>query len=172
MTDKFIIYKNKEEVFKCHLNIEGSSTDDAIVRLCLEVGDRNLFFNGTIAESGECVIHIPRLKELKTGLGKLSVEAIADSTYFKLYESELELKNSVEIKLEKPEMVGEHRREFNIKIDKLKKEEVVATKEEKVSTLKKEDVTPIPPKVENPFISKKTKPKSAFDVWRETRNLG
>jgi len=170
MTDKFIIYKNKEEVFKCHLNIEGSSTDDAIVRLCLEVGDRNLFFNGTIAESGECIIHIPRLKELKTGLGKLSVEAIADSTYFKLYESELELKNSVEIKLEKPEMVGEHRREFNIKIDKFKKEEVVM-KEEKAPTFK-EDVAPIPSKVENPFISKKMKPKSAFDVWRESRNLG
>jgi hypothetical protein len=61
--------------------------------------NKNLFFYGTLKEDGECVIDIPRLKNMDEKEGKLVVEAIADSVYFKVYEAEVELKNSVEISM-------------------------------------------------------------------------
>jgi hypothetical protein len=70
--------------------------------LCLEFEDnKNLFFYGTLKHDGTCTIDIPTLKELKNKEGKLVVEAIADSTYFRLYEAEVEFKNSVEIEMTK-----------------------------------------------------------------------
>jgi hypothetical protein len=59
-----------------------------------------MFFYGEVDSGGNCVINIPPLAELKNKEGKLTVEAIADSMYFKLYESQVEIKNSVEVKME------------------------------------------------------------------------
>jgi hypothetical protein len=102
--DKLTIFKNKGETFRCQFKIEGASVKDTSVRLCLEFDEENkhLFFHGTLSDSGECVIDIPRLKEIKAGSAKLTVEAIADGIYFKLYEANAELRNSVEVSMEKP----------------------------------------------------------------------
>lgn len=92
------IYKNKGEVFNCHIDVEGATEDAVEVRLCLEFEDnKNLFFYGKVHENGDCEIGIPKLKDIDSKSGKLTIEAIADSTYFKLYEAKVNIKNSVEI---------------------------------------------------------------------------
>jgi len=102
--DNNIIYKNRGETFKCKFDIDGASIDDITVRLCLEFSDnKNLFFYGKIEKDGNCVIHIPKLNEVENRAGKLIVEAIVDSTYFRLYECNVELKNSVNVKINKME---------------------------------------------------------------------
>lgn len=158
MTEKLTIFKNKDEVFKCQLNIEGSNEDDAVVRLCLEFdNNKNLFFYGNLQEDGECIINIPKLKEFDSKQGKLFIEAIADSTYFKLYESEFELKNSVEIKIEKPHIVKEHQA-LNVKLTKPVveiKQPIIEAKEE---VLENDQPKPL----ENPYISN-------FEQWRQNR---
>ena len=96
------IYKNKGEIFECQFKIDGATIEDTVIRLCLEFEDnKNLFFYGTLKHDGTCTIDIPTLKELKNTEGKLVVEAIADSTYFRLYEAEVEFKNSIEIEMTK-----------------------------------------------------------------------
>jgi hypothetical protein len=101
--EKLTIYKNKGETFRCHFNIEGASPKDTTVRLCLEFDNNtNLFFYGSLNEDGGCVIEIPRLKNLEEKRGKLTVEAIADSIYFKVYEADIELRNSVEVTMQQP----------------------------------------------------------------------
>lgn len=88
-------------MFQCQMKTEGTDTQDMIVRLCLEFSDnKNMFFYGEVDDEGNCNINIPQLTELKNKEGRLTVEAIADAMYFKLYEAEVELKNSVEIKME------------------------------------------------------------------------
>lgn len=98
--EKLIIYKNKGEVFRCQLEISGANTTDAKARLCMEFEDvPNIYFNGTIDEDGICVFQIPKLTQLDEMEGKIIIEIIADETYFQVYEADLELKNSVNIKL-------------------------------------------------------------------------
>ena len=98
------LYKNKPEVFKCQFKIDGIEPDDTMVRLCLEFdNNKNLFFYGKINDNGGCDIQIPSLNELKQKSGKLIIEAIADSTYFKVYEANVELKTSVGVELLKAE---------------------------------------------------------------------
>lgn len=152
--EKLVIYKNKGETFQCHFDVDGVNSKDVEVRLCLEFGDnKNLFFYGTISESGECDIQIPKLNELENKTGKLSVEAIADSTYFKLYECEISLKNSVDVKMKS---TGKF---FNQKESTIKETKIQLTGIEK--TEEKEHVyeEPIEEKpVVNPFVVKKHAP--------------
>jgi hypothetical protein len=99
--EKYTLWKNKPETFKCQFNIDGADPAEAVVRLCLEFEDnKNLFFYGQLGEDGNCEIHMPSLKDTKQEHGKLVIEVIADSTYFKVHEAEVELKTSVDIKME------------------------------------------------------------------------
>jgi hypothetical protein len=101
------LYKNKPETFKCQFKIDGIDPDDTTVRLCLEFdNNKNLFFYGKINDNGSCDIQIPSLNEIKQKNGKLVIEAIADSTYFKVYEANVELKTSVGVELLKAESVS------------------------------------------------------------------
>lgn len=97
--DKITIYKNKGEIFRCQFKVDGADIQETEVRLCLEFEKRNLFFRGSLNKDGECVIEIPQLKEINDKEGKLTVEAIVESVYFKVYESDVELKNSVEVSM-------------------------------------------------------------------------
>jgi hypothetical protein len=101
--EKITIYKNKGETIRCNFKIDGAETKDTTVRLCLEFENHpNYFFNGDLQEDGQCVIEIPRLRHLNEKSGKLTVEAIADSVYFKVYEADVEFRDSVEVKMETP----------------------------------------------------------------------
>lgn len=112
--EKNVIHKNKGELFKCNLKIDGAEIKDTVVRLCLEFSDnKNLFFYGKLNEDGSCTIPIPKLKEIESREGKMIVEAMADSMYFRLYESEVELRNAVEVNFSKPEVM----RETTIKLE-------------------------------------------------------
>ncbi len=117
--DKITIYKNKGETFECQFKIDGASIEDTTIRLCLEFSNnKNMFFYGTLKHDGNCSIDIPILKELHTQEGKMIIEAIADSTYFKLYEAEVDVKNSVEVSVVKKPNVTE-KKVTNIKLEQI-----------------------------------------------------
>ncbi len=74
--------------------------DNTQVRLCLEFDhNKNLFFYGKLNKDGSCEISIPKLTELNDRQGRMAVEVIADSVFFRLYECDVELKNAVDIKM-------------------------------------------------------------------------
>jgi hypothetical protein len=153
--EKLTIYKNKGETVKCNFKIEGAEPADTIVRLCLEFKDNpNYFFYGNLAKNGDCVIEIPRLKHLDEEQGILAVEVIADSVYFKVYEAEVEFKNSVEVSMHATPSIKKAS-PIKIKLKEIsqteapepteEEEEVVMTKEQpKVETT-------LPPPLENDF---------------------
>lgn len=162
--EKMVIYKNKGEVLKCHFDIDGASLDEVSVRLCLEFSDnKNMFFHGKLSKNGDCVFNIPRLSELENQSGKLAVEAIADSTYFKLMECDVEIKNSLEVKMTRVEGLSrpEPIRETKIHLSAIERETpvvppepVVVEEEEPVVTRPSNPYVPLrkPPVFENPLV--------------------
>lgn len=170
--EKLLIHKNKPESLKCQFHIEGvDNASDTIVRLCLEFKDnKNLFFNGKLKEDGTCQIDIPILKDLNQKEGKAFIEVVADSVYFKVYEAELEIKNSIEVQLLKTETNGEGIKStpkvsinsINTPVDLVK---------EKVEPIQEDDPKPNPKKnfqkmndiLENEKIKKTFKKTSEYD---------
>lgn len=148
--EKLTIYKNKGETFKCHFKIDGAESKDTVVRLCLEFDNNtNMFFYGELKEDGNCTIEIPRLKNLDEKRGKLTVEAIADSIYFKVYEANVELKNSVEVKMEAP-IIKKAKAATNIELETIL-----------------QDPKPEPSKPESDRIFEEEKPKNDDGKWKQ-----
>lgn len=98
--DNLILYRDKPQRFKCELEIDSISSEETNIRMCLEMGNnKNLFFNGILEENGNCTINIPKISEFESQKGKMVIEAIASNNYFKLYESDFELKNYITVKM-------------------------------------------------------------------------
>jgi hypothetical protein len=144
--DKITIHKNKGELFECQFRIDGAAIEDTVIRLCLEFdNNKNMFFYGTLKHDGTCSIDIPILKELSNQQGKLIIEAIADSTYFKLYEAEVEVKNSVEVSVMKKPTTTETKK-TTIQLEQITPKQ----KTPKIQPLKKENDEGWEPAVQEP----------------------
>jgi len=102
-----------------------------------------MFFNGTLNDDGSCVIEIPRLKNVDEKKGKLTVEAIADSIYFKVYEAEVELKNSVEVTMQTP-TVKKAKPATSVELEGFSQEPKVEPKKQEMPTIfeKKDEKEP------------------------------
>lgn len=151
--ENLTIFKNKENQFNCQFQADGFNAEDLKVRLCLEFNDNvNLHFYGSIDKDGVCNITIPKLN-IDSKKGNMFVEAIADNIYFKLYESTVEVKNSVELKMKvvettmKSEGIQHNLKEVKLVNSKLEpKNEIKKETEQKI-----EEKIEIPQKViENP----------------------
>lgn len=146
---KMTIQKNKGEVFKCHFDVVGVQAEDVKVRLCLEFNDnKNLHFYGKLSENGDCEIQIPRLSDCKSNSGKLVVEAVADTMYFKLYECDFDLKNAVEVRMAEVAVKDQSEAQVSVSNIQIKEKETAKQSEEPITETEEK-------KPENPFISKK-----------------
>ena len=96
------LYIDKKENFECQLKIEGASLRDAKSRMIIESDDFNLMFDGTIDNSGKCVVPISRLKGLlREGTkGTMKLEVIAEDTLFTPWESDFEVEASKKVTVE------------------------------------------------------------------------
>ena len=98
------LYIDKKENFECQLKLEGASLKDAKSRMIVESNNFNLMFDGTIDNSGKCVVPISRLKGLLSEgtKGTMKLEVIAEDTYFQPWESKFTVdtkqKLTVEVK--------------------------------------------------------------------------
>ncbi len=164
--DRLVIHKNKGEVVNCHLKVDGASTQDTQVRLCLEFSDnKNLFFYGTLEKDGNCSIKIPKLSDVGNKEGKLVIEAVIDSTYFKLYEAVAELKNSVDIEFSKPKISKEAT--TNIVIENLRTEKPTPPETPKYKSESKNPYIPQDPVVPQEVESQKDKFKKFQDFIKK-----
>lgn len=175
---KITIHKNKSETFRCQFKAEGVEATDIVVRLCLEFdNNKNMFFYGEVNENGDCSINIPILNEMKSKGGKLTIEAIADSMYFKLYEAEVEIKSSVEIKMETT-LTKDESPKSKIQLETIFKDgpKKVEAKVEQVAepeeTFEPEETTfeqVVPEPTENPYIVRNSTIRSglkSFSSWK------
>lgn len=92
------IFTDKNEEFKCNIDIEGASLSNAKARLVVETKDYCLQFPGEIDPDGKCSINIVKLKMLNEGLtGTMKLEVIADDTYFTPWEDQYVVEKSKKV---------------------------------------------------------------------------
>lgn len=118
--EKLILYKDKQETIKCKIDIEGADIKNSNIRLCIETADNiNMFFSGKINEDGNCEINIPALKLFKQDKieGNYKIEAIIENSYFCLFESVFEIKNSIVVKMTTQDMIVEKNQSEKKKIN-------------------------------------------------------
>lgn len=95
-----IFYKDKSSLFEFKINVEGAELENTFARVIIENNNRKYLFEGKI-QDGLCSIDLPALKEFKEiKEGKLSVEVVADNSYFVPYEGVYELKESKKVVIE------------------------------------------------------------------------
>lgn len=169
--DKIVIDKTRGETLRCHFKVEGASISDTIIRLCLELnGNKNMFFNGTLEENGDCVIHIPKLQEFEPQNGKLTIEAIVDSVYFKLYEAGVELSQPVSVQVVRPPVAQETTPPKQIKLEGLQVSTPPAPKKAKPAPPPTKPVVEVTEPPEEMPPAKEGKPKlKTFYQWKKNR---
>lgn len=122
---KYELFVDKQEVFECSIKLEGASIDNAKARLVLESELMNLVFMGKIDSKGNCSVPIKKLKNIlpEATEGKMTLEVIADDTYFEPWESEYLVKASKSVKVEVKGQVEKEPKKKAIVEVKVKKEE-------------------------------------------------
>lgn len=96
------LFTDKKEEFKCNIDVSGASLSETKARIVLRGNSKTLMFEGRIDSSGMCLVPISGLKHIfeVDEVGKLSLEVIADGTYFIPYESEFKVKTSKNVTVE------------------------------------------------------------------------
>jgi hypothetical protein len=96
--DRYKVFKDKDEVFSCNIELEGVSIDNTKVRLVLETKNWNLVFNGDIDSNGRVSIPIKKLSILdESSSGKIKMEVIADENIFTPWEQDFVVKVSKKV---------------------------------------------------------------------------
>jgi hypothetical protein len=88
----FKIFKDKDRLFKCSVDVQGANINDCSARLIFEFNDQIIMYKGAINENGQCKIVIPKIKKFEEGdSGKVTLEVIAENTLFESWKSEFEV---------------------------------------------------------------------------------
>lgn len=124
------LFVDKQEVFECSIKLEGASIENAKARLMLESDKMNLVFMGEIDKNGNCSVPIKKLKNIlpEQTEGKMTLEVIADDTYFEPWESDFFVKASKSVKVEVKGQTEEPKKKAIVEVKK--KEVVEETKED------------------------------------------
>ena len=79
-----IFYSDKIKKFECNIDIDGASINETKARLALsfDKSKTKYLYEGTISSDGKCTIKIPEIKNAPNLVGKVSLEVIAEGTYF------------------------------------------------------------------------------------------
>jgi len=98
----YTLYTDKGEDFKCNIGVEGAKISDTKARLVLKNDNLNLLFEGKVLSDGTCVIPIKKLKNIldEGTTGEISLEVIAEDTFFTPWEDEFEVKTNKKITVE------------------------------------------------------------------------
>jgi len=99
---KYELFVDKQEIFECDIKLEGASISNAKARLVLETEQVNLIFMGEIDNKGNCSVPIKKLKNIlpENTSGQMTLEVIADDTYFEPWKSDFFVKASKSVTVE------------------------------------------------------------------------
>jgi len=88
----FKIFKDKDRVFKCTLDVLGARIDECKARLIFEFNDQIVMYKGVISDDGQCKVIIPKAKKFNEGdSGRVILEVIAENTFFESWSSDFEV---------------------------------------------------------------------------------
>ena len=111
VSDRYKMYRDRDEIFECKVSVAGTTLSNATVRLICEAEPWNIVFYGKIYNDGRCVVPLKKMSVYPEGtVGKAKLEIILDDVLFVPWEEvfivEGAKKVTVElIKKEKPGIV-------------------------------------------------------------------
>ena len=96
------LYTDKQEIFECEIQLEGTTLDKSEARLVIETNDMALLFKWNIDSRGKCKIPVKKLKGLlnENAKGSIKLEVIADDVYFTPWESNFNVETSKKVTVE------------------------------------------------------------------------
>ena len=99
---QYKIYTDKSENFICEINLTGASLSRAKSRIIVSTDTLNLMFEGKVDTDGKCRVPINKLSGLleEGTTGDISLEVIADDTYFEPWNSKFIVETSKKITVE------------------------------------------------------------------------
>jgi hypothetical protein len=101
ITRDYKIFKDRDENFECQLSVEGTSLNDARVRIVLESDAWNFVFYGKVYGDGKCVVPIKKGLPLMEGArGNIKLEVIAEDQLFIGWEDNFKVIASKKVKVE------------------------------------------------------------------------
>ena len=131
------LFTDKSELFECDIKLEGASLSKSKARLVVETSDYSLLFKGEINSSGKCEFPIRKLKGLieEDTTGNISLEVIAEDTFFTPWESNFEVETSKKVTVEvKSQQTKKPILETKVKV-KVKNEKPTITEKQHVINL-------------------------------------
>lgn len=101
ITRNYKIFKDRDENFECQLSVEGTSLNDARVRIVLESDAWNFVFYGKVYGDGKCIVPIKKGLPLMEGAqGNIKLEVIAEDQLFVGWEDNFRVVASKKVKVE------------------------------------------------------------------------
>lgn len=95
------IFRDRDENFECQLSVEGTSLNDAKVRIVIESDAWNFVFYGKVYGDGKCVVPIKKGLPLMEGAtGNIKLEVIAEDQLFVGWEDRFKVAASKKVKVE------------------------------------------------------------------------
>jgi hypothetical protein len=154
------LFTDKNKVFECNIALQGASLKDSICRVILQLEDMSYMYSGTITQNGKCTIPIKKLHNLTDGVkGKLTLEVIADDTYFQPWNSEVEVVTSKKITVEVKDTTDTK----SIVVNESKPKMTAVVIEEPIKEVVKETTT-VPISKKNPILNKKKVVKEVVKI--------
>ena len=96
------LYTDKQENFQCSIELTGVSLSNSQARLVVETDELNLMFPGTINANGKCSVPVKKLRGLlpESAKGQISLEVIAEDTYFRPWQSDFAVETAKKVTIE------------------------------------------------------------------------
>ena len=110
---QYKVYTDKKENFVCEINLTGASLSNAKSRIIISSDTLNLMFEGKVDTDGKCTVPINKLAGIlpEGTSGDISLEVIAEDTYFEPWSSNFIVESSkkitVEVKSQTEEVISE-----------------------------------------------------------------
>ena len=120
---QYKLYTDKQENFICEINLTGASLNNAKSRIVVSSDNLNLMFEGKIGTDGKCKVPINKLTGLlpEGTTGDISLEVIAEDTYFEPWKStfivESSKKLTVEVKSQSEKLIKESKPKMKVIVE-------------------------------------------------------
>ena len=94
-------YKDKSDVFRCDVAIDGASLNESKIRLVLEFDNgKSYLFKGKVSSDGKVEIPVPKMNEENDSGGNATLEVIAENTFFEPWSGNFKLKSRKAVQVE------------------------------------------------------------------------
>ena len=98
---RYKMYRDRDEVFECNINVSGTTLSNASVRLICETEQQNILFYGKIFNDGRCIVPLKKMNMYPEGtIGKVKLEVVLEDVVFVPWEEAFVVEGAKKVTVE------------------------------------------------------------------------